>query len=53
MKLSVSLSWRDEMNFYRERSMLSDNSLGCFVNLYFYSKILLLIKLSLSRLFFP
>lgn len=38
MKLSVSLSWRDEMNFYRARSMLSDNSLGCFVNLYFYSK---------------
>lgn len=38
MKLSVSLSWRDEMNFYRARSMLLDNSLGCFVSLYFYSK---------------
>lgn len=22
MKLSVSLSWRDEMNFYRERSII-------------------------------
>lgn len=38
MKLSVSLSWRDEMNFYRARSMLLDNSLGCFVSLYFYSE---------------